>query len=152
MINRIPLRPQCRMRACPRSRSIHQDLGWWHWNSPPLSRVQRLRRTRHVALLHRLLIVRLPLHLCIYIILIPLQQRLLLLLLIVDRHKASVRSCQFGNHSSCYLGCFLGNGAGVACGVLGMAAGVGVAACGDEEGEVEEPAEDCALGRAIHRA
>ena len=141
------------MRACPRSRSIHQDLRWWHWNSPPLGRVQRLRRTRHIALLHRLLIVRLPLHLCIYIILIPLQQRLLLLLLIVDRDKASIWARrQFGNHPPSYLCCFLGNGAGVACGVLGMAAGVGVAACGDEEGEVEEPGEDCALGRAIHRA
>lgn len=141
MMNWILLPHHCRMRIRPRSRPNHQDFRWWHWNSP------RLRRTRHVALLHRLLTVRLPLHLCIYIIPIPLQQRLLLLT-IVDRHEASIRSCQFGHHSSGYLCCFLGNGAAVACGVVGMAAGVGVAAGGDEEGEVEEPGGGCASARA----
>ena len=65
-----------------------------------------------------------------------------MLLLIVDRDKASIGSCQFGDHFSCDLGCFFGNGAGVACGVFGMAASVGVAAGGDEEGEVEEPVDE----------
>ena len=147
--NRIPLWPQCRIRIPPRSRPVYQDLRRWHRNSPPLRRVHRFRRTRHVALLHRLLTVWLPLHHCIYIVLIALQQGLLLLL-VVDRHEAAVWSRrQFGDHSSCDLGCFLGNGPGVACGVDGMAACVRVAAGRDEEGEVEEPMDEGASAWSI---
>ena len=153
--NLISLPHKRRMRTRLPSRPIQHNLRRRHRNSPPLRRVQRLRRTRHVALLllHRLLTIwLLPLHFWIYI---TLQQRLLLLLLlllIVDRDEAAIGACcQFGDHSAGDLGCFFGYGAGVACGVDRVAAGVGVAAGGDEEGEVEEPGEDCALVCEIHR-
>lgn len=100
--------------------------------------MQRLRRTRHVALLllHRLLLsVRLlPLH-----------------LLVIDRDEAAIGAgCHFSDHSAGDLGCFFGDGAGVAGGVGGVAAGVGVAAGGDEEGEVEEPGEEGVLVCVIY--
>ena len=61
------------------------------------------------------------------------------MILVVDREEGSVRACHFCNHAPGYLCCFFGDGAGVVGGVFGVSTGVGVAACGDEEGEVEEP-------------
>ena len=64
---------------------------------------------------------------------------LLLLILVVKRDEGAVRAGHFSDHATRYLGGFFGDGEGVLGGVFGVPAGVGVAAGGDEEGEVEEP-------------
>ena len=56
----------------------------------------------------------------------------------VPRDESPVRTGHVGDHPAGYFGRFGGDGAGLGGGVVVVAAGVGVAACGDEEGEVEE--------------
>ena len=59
------------------------------------------------------------------------------LLGLVDGDETAVRTCHVGDHPAGYFGCFGGDGAGLAARV-DVPPVVGVAAGGDEEGEVEE--------------
>lgn len=64
---------------------------------------------------------------------------LVVLVLLVYRDELAVRTGHICYHPAGYFGSFLRDCAGGGDGVHGVVALVRVAACGDEEGEVEEP-------------
>ncbi len=95
----------------------------------------------HLPLLDRLVLVRPALRLPHFhgFVRLALLQRLVAacLLGLGARDEAAVRTGHVGDHLAGYLGRFGGDGAGLPVRV-GVPAVVGVAAGGDEEGEVEE--------------